>query len=189
MPAWVSSDGLTMLGVVGSLLVAAGLVLAKGHPPYLLLSIAGFAINWFGDSLDGRLAYYRHKPRKWYGWALDISADWISVSVIGTAVYLYLDRFNWIAFLFVFSYGWSMINALLRSKIYDTYSIDRFRLGPTELRIIVCVFLFVELFVGGTLVVFGFVAFAILTTINVVDMLQIVRKGDERDRAERGEVA
>jgi phosphatidylserine synthase len=39
----------------------------------------GFAINWFGDSLDGRIAYYRNTPRKWYGFALDCIMDWLSL--------------------------------------------------------------------------------------------------------------
>ena len=77
MPSWVNPDLLTGTGLFGSVITAVGLVLAIGNPYWLILSVLGFVINWFGDSLDGRLAYYRNIPRKWYGWALDLNVDWI----------------------------------------------------------------------------------------------------------------
>jgi phosphatidylglycerophosphate synthase len=67
---------LTFIGVSGSLIVLSGFILAVYvHKNYLLLGVPGFVINWFGDSLDGRLAYFRKKPRKWYGFTLDLVTD------------------------------------------------------------------------------------------------------------------
>jgi hypothetical protein len=48
------------------------------------------AIQWFGDSLDGRIAYYRNTPRKWYGWLLDMNLDWISTAMMTAAYVIYL---------------------------------------------------------------------------------------------------
>jgi hypothetical protein len=68
IPLWISSDMLTVIGLVGSMITASSFVLALYvHRGWLLLGILGFAVNWFGDSLDGRVAYFRNKPRKWYG--------------------------------------------------------------------------------------------------------------------------
>ena len=74
MPRWVTSNMLTGLGLVGNLSVAFVMLLAALYhdSTWLLLTPVGFAINWFGDSLDGRLAYYRNRPRKWFGFCLDI---------------------------------------------------------------------------------------------------------------------
>ena len=91
MPNWVTSDILTAIGFLGSIIVAIGLVMAKSEKPWLIVSVLGFAIQWFGDSLDGRLAYYRNTPRKWYGWALDISVDWVSIGIIGFGFYYFFD--------------------------------------------------------------------------------------------------
>ena len=71
IPAFVTPNMLTGVGMVGSLLVLAAFILASYiNTNYLLLGIVGIAVNWFGDSLDGRLAYYRNIPRRWYGWVL-----------------------------------------------------------------------------------------------------------------------
>ncbi|KAB2825439.1 MAG: CDP-alcohol phosphatidyltransferase, partial [Paludibacter sp.] len=66
IPSWISSDMLTLIGFSGSIIIFVGFVLATYlHSSFLLLGVAGFLISWFGDSLDGRVAYYRKKPRKW----------------------------------------------------------------------------------------------------------------------------
>lgn len=56
---------------------------------YLLLNIIGFIINWFGDSLDGRLAIYRNKSRKHYGFSLDLTVDWLTTVVVGLGFIIY----------------------------------------------------------------------------------------------------
>ena len=84
IPPAVTSNAMTGIGFFGSIIVAASFMLAACFSKYyLLLAIPGFMISWFGDSLDGRLAYYRNKPRKRYGFALDITIDWISIILIG----------------------------------------------------------------------------------------------------------
>ena len=67
MPAWVMPDTLTALGLFGSLLIFAGYALTIYDSRFLWLSSLGFVINWFGDSLDGTLARYRHIERPRYG--------------------------------------------------------------------------------------------------------------------------
>src|SRR3954470_22587468 len=71
LPRWVSPNMLTLIGFLGSVIVLFGFYLARSNVYYLALSIGGLAIQWFGDSLDGRIAYYRNITRKWYGFALD----------------------------------------------------------------------------------------------------------------------
>jgi len=80
IPSWISSDMLTAIGFFGSFIILMSFILAKYNGEvYLLLGVFGFMVCWFGDSLDGRIAYYRNKQRKWYGFALDITADWIGI--------------------------------------------------------------------------------------------------------------
>ena len=89
VPSWISSDGLTALAFWQP---DGGGSFVLGHyfsRYWLLLSLLGFIINWFGDSLDGRLAHYRNKPRKWYGFALDVTVDWIGTLLIGTGFTIY----------------------------------------------------------------------------------------------------
>jgi len=185
MPRWVSSDLLTFIGFLGSIIVSVGLYFGKTDPYYLIISIMGFIVQWFGDSLDGRLAYYRKTPRKWYGWALDITVDWISIGIIGAGFYYFFDTFPYVAFLFVFTYGWSMINSLLRYKITKSYQIDSNYFGPTELRIIICLYIILEIFVPGALWYFGVAGSGILAVFNIKDLSMVLDGGNSRDAADR----
>jgi hypothetical protein len=149
---------------------------------FLMLSILGLALHWFGDSLDGRLAYYRNTPRKWYGWALDITVDWTSACFIGLGFYFYLETFKIVAFVFVVAYGGSMIVALLRYRISDKYTIDTFMFGPTELRLLLAAVLLIEFYRPNTLLQFGFAGSLVLVIINTIDSYKVLKLADQKDR-------
>ena len=74
-PKWVVSDLLTIVGMIGSVMIAAGFILSNGNVNCLWLSIAGFIVNWYGDSLDGTIARVRGTQRPIYGYYLDHSVD------------------------------------------------------------------------------------------------------------------
>ncbi|QNN43841.1 CDP-alcohol phosphatidyltransferase family protein [Pedobacter roseus] len=187
VPAWVSPNIMTGIGMFGSLIVFSAFILAHFYDRnYLLLGILGFFINWLGDSLDGRLAYYRETPRKWYGFALDIIMDWLSIILIGFGYYFYAEGFTQIlAFLFVVLYGWSMIISQLRYKITGHYQIDSGRLGPTELRVIISIILMAETFIEGSITYFAVAVVALLLTINIIDTFKLLKAGDAKDREEK----
>ena len=187
IPAWVSSDMLTAIGFSGSFLVFAGLWLARQNRAFLLMAIAGLAVQWFGDSLDGRLAYYRNRPRKWYGWSLDINADWTSACIMGLGFYFYLTNFRIVSFVFVIAYGGSMIVALMRYKILNQYTIDTFKLGPTELRILLSLILLIEIFRRNTLLQFGFVGSLLLILFNLIESYKLLKLADQKDREEKAQ--
>lgn len=184
VPKFITPNILTLLGTLGSGLVFLAFVLgAYVGNWYLLLGIIGLAINWLGDSLDGRLAYYRDIPRRWYGFTLDIIADWIGIVLIGFGYYIYAENGTQIvAFAFVALYGWSIIISQLRYKITNEYSIDSGFVGPTELRFIIAFILIAEvLFPGSITYLAGFITI-ILLIINVIDSLKLLRLGDLKDK-------
>ncbi len=185
MPQWITPNILTGIGFIGSFIVAIGSWLAKDIPYFLLLSIFGFMVQWFGDSLDGRIAYWRNIPRKWYGWALDISVDWISIGIIGFGFYFFFPKWEWAAFIFIFAYGWAMINALLRYRITDAYIIDSGIMGPTELRILICIFLALEIVIPGILLYFALIGSVILILMNIKDLNDVLNAGDQKDKFEK----
>lgn len=185
MPPFVTPDMLTMLSLVASLIIFYGFYLAKGNPYFFAVSIAGFALQWFGDSLDGRIAYYRGIPRKWYGFALDMCMDWASTVLMGLGFFFYLsDEYKIVAFLFIACYAWIMILTLMKYKITGSYSIDSGLLGPTELRIGICLVLLASMFYPQILVFFACFIVAVVTVIDFVEFRNVLKLGDERDRAE-----
>ena len=58
-PRWVSSDGLTLLGLGAQIGAGIGYALARYDRRALLLVIVCMVLNWLGDSLDGTLARVR----------------------------------------------------------------------------------------------------------------------------------
>lgn len=190
MPKWVSPDLLTFIGLLGSCGVAYGFYLAKSDHRYLLVSIAAFAVQWFGDSLDGRIAVYRNAARKWYGFALDLSVDWISTAFMGVGFYFFLDgNYKILAFLFVCSYAWTMLLIIIKFKFTEVYNIDSGLLGPTEFRLAICAALLLEILVPGTLTVFAVVIVSVVTIINFVEMGKVLKLGNERDKQDRDAAA
>lgn len=183
IPKKVTSDALTYIGLLGNFVVAASFVLAAHlHVNYLLVSVPGFIINWFGDSLDGRLAYYRNKPRKWYGFMLDVTVDWIGIIAIGIGFMIYVGSpFYILGFLFVVLYGWEMITALLRYKIIDKYSIDSGIMGPTEVRVIIALILVVEIIIPTSIIYsIGFIILLLLVS-NITETRKLMHFADLRD--------
>lgn len=136
MPSWVTSDHLTVLGVLGALAASAGYVLSASSPHWLWLASAALVVNWFGDSLDGTLARVRRTERPRYGYYLDHAVDAFTTVMIGAGIglspYLPLP----VALLLVVLYLMMSINVYLESSIYNVFKMDYGVLGPTEVRII-----------------------------------------------------
>ncbi|ERJ61035.1 CDP-alcohol phosphatidyltransferase family protein [Sphingobacterium paucimobilis] len=187
IPERITSDGLTAIGFLGSIIILVSFLLAEYvDKDLLLLAIPGFFIQWFGDSLDGRIAYYRNKSRKWYGFALDIVMDWVSTVFIGLGYMLYtVGDFKYLGFALVALYGWAMIISQLRYRITDKYTIDAGLLGPTEIRVVVCLVLLVEVLFKGTIDYSVFGICIILFFINIGDTMKLLAVGDAKDKEEK----
>src|SRR5690606_35251414 len=153
IPSFVSPNILTAIGFFGSVLVLLGFILASYFDiGFLLLGILGLAVNWFGDSLDGRIAFFRNISRKWYGFSLDIVMDWVGTVLIGLGYMVYaVNEYELFAFIFVVLYGWAMIISQLRYKITDQYTIDSGLVGPTEVRVLIAFILISEVVFPGTI--------------------------------------
>jgi phosphatidylglycerophosphate synthase len=184
VPKFITPNILTLIGSLGSALVFLAFFLGAYIANwYLLLGIIGLAINWLGDSLDGRLAYYRNIPRRWYGFALDIIADWIGIVLIGFGYYIYAENGTQIvAFAFVALYGWSIIISQLRYKITNEYSIDSGIVGPTELRFIIALILITEVVYPGSITYLAGLITILLLVINIIDSIKLLKLGDLKDK-------
>ncbi len=191
IPAWVTSNMLTAIGFLGNVITFLSFVLAAYVDiNFLLLGTLGYAINWFGDSLDGRIAYYRQKSRKWYGFALDMTIDWLGIILMGLGFVVYIDGpWEIVGFVFVVMYGWEMITTLLRYKITGKYSIDSGLFGPTEVRIVISMILILEVLFKGSIMYISAIATLILFVINTIDTQKLLKLADERDILEKEQAA
>ena len=183
LPKWMTSNMLTSIGLMGNILVGLLMFVASIYGPiWLLLTPLAFFINWFGDSLDGRLAYYRGTPRKWFGFCLDIVVDWLGIIAIGLGYYSYVaPGWKLIGFIFVVLYGAEMIISQLRYKVTDKYSIDSGLLGPTEVRIILALLFCSEFFITGSIHWIGLAVSIVLLIAFLTDFRQLLQLVDQRD--------
>jgi phosphatidylglycerophosphate synthase len=187
IPDWISSDMLTAIGFFGNIMVFISFLLAANfNRTFLLIGLPGFIISWIGDSLDGRIAYYRSKARKWYGFTLDLTVDWIGTIFIGLGFIFYVEyKFVWVGYIFIVLYGWEMITAILRYKIVGKYSIDSGLFGPTEVRIIISLILILEVIVTGSINYIGIITIVGLLISNIFNFKTLLKQSNVLDKVEK----
>ena len=143
LPEWVSSDSLTVLGVLGGAITGTSCFATHVNIKFLYIAVLGEFINWFGNSLDGSLARFRGTERRIYGPFVDQYSDMASHFMImfglGLSPLMHLS---------------TALMGLLGSmlvKFYDLVKLPSSNIdqishlgwGPTEMRIlIVACFLF-----------------------------------------------
>lgn len=136
MPPSVTPDRLTTVGFLGACTVSAGYALSSWRIEWLWVAIAGFFINWFGDSLDGSLARFRKIERPTFGYFIDHSTDalgnMIIVGGLGLSPYLRLD----VALFGLGAYLLLSIHTFLAAKVVDEFRLSYMAGGPTELRLV-----------------------------------------------------
>jgi phosphatidylglycerophosphate synthase len=136
LPRWVTSDHLTILGLVS--MAAAGLAIAAFRltPWAALAAIACLAANWFGDSLDGTLARVRFQQRPRYGYYVDHVID-LAGSVFllaGLACSTLMSPL--IAAGVLAAYLLVCAESYLATHATGVFRISFLGFGPTELRIL-----------------------------------------------------
>ena len=136
LPAWVTPDTMTITGVLGAFVILAGYLLSNFNHTFLWLASLGFVINWFGDSLDGTLARYRHIERPMYGFFVDHVLDAFNevLIFIGLGLTPYINFNN--ACLCLIAYLLLSVLVYIRTYISGEFKISYSKLGPTELRLI-----------------------------------------------------
>lgn len=136
LPAWVTPDMLTSLALVASVAIFAGYVLSGADRDWLWLSVIGYVVHWFGDSLDGSLARFRSIERPRFGYFVDHSADVLGALLIlmglGLSPYVRLD----IALVALAGYYMLAAHAFLSAKVVGELKLSAVAAGPTELRLI-----------------------------------------------------
>lgn len=184
-PQFVTSNMLTGLGLIGAVVIFLSLTAAGQNRWWLLGAIPGLALHWLGDSLDGRLAYFRNRPRKWFGFALDLMMDWISLCVVAAGLALYFDSLRFVPIVFMVAYGGRMLIAVVHYTIAKVYRIDSGKIGPTEVRLLLACAAVAEIFLPGSLLLLTSLATLALLVVDGLELAQLLSAADQRDRAER----
>jgi archaetidylinositol phosphate synthase len=139
MPRWVNSDHLSLLGLVAMFLAGVCYALSGQNPLMLHLVNLFIFLNWFGDSLDGTLARYRDRQRPRYGFYVDHIIDTFGALFIifGVALSGFMSERVAAALLIVFLM--LAINSYLAAYALGIFKISQWKLGPTEMRLVLII--------------------------------------------------
>ena len=191
LPAWVTPDQLTTLGFLGAVMIAMGYMLSWLGPAWLSLSIVGYIVHWFGDSLDGSLARWRRIERPSYGYFVDHSVDglaiFLMVGSIGLSPYMRFD----VALIAVIGYLLLASHSFLAAKVVGEFRLSYMAGGPTELRLMLIAMTASMPVIGGADVngtnfspfdLFALLISSILVTLFVTQSFSTARQlADRRD--------
>jgi archaetidylinositol phosphate synthase len=139
LPPWLSSDHLTLLGLLA--MPAAGLAFAA--IPLTPWAAAFFAValvvNWFGDSLDGTLARVRCQPRPRYGYYVDHVIDLAGTAALVAGMAASGLMTPTIALALVAAYFLVSAETFLATHSVGVFRLSFAGIGPTELRILLAI--------------------------------------------------
>lgn len=135
-PKWTDSDMLTFVGHVGAAIIALGFILSNFSVHFLWVTILGFVINWYGDSLDGTLARVRKQQRPVYGFYIDHTMDAINevLMFMGAGLSPFM-RFD-LACVILVVYLMLTLNVAMNAHLKGEFRLTYAKLGPTEFRLI-----------------------------------------------------
>ena len=136
LPPWVGSDHLTILGALAMLGTGVAFWMAAAHPWALIAATVLLAVNWFGDSLDGTVARVRKQERPRYGFYVDHVLDAVGILFLfaGLAAGGFMTPI--VAAGFLIAYYLLNIEIALATHTVGTFRISYWKLGPTEMRIL-----------------------------------------------------
>ncbi len=187
MPKFVTPDLLTITGLLGSLITGVSYYLTSFDKLFLWFADLGLVINWFGDSLDGTLARFRKIERPKYGYFIDHTLDSLSIIIIAIGVGLSpYARFEFVMFALV---GYLLMSILvyIRTYVYGIFKISYYKIGPTEVRLIIIILNTLVYFLGAdeyvyngeryTILDFASIFFAI--GLLIIFILSIVFEGNK----------
>ena len=140
MPARVNSDHLTGLALIAMLGAGVAYWFASLNPWIGLMVVnVCLALNWFGDSLDGTLARVRQHQRPRYGFYVDHIVDAFGMLFLVGGMSLSGYMSPYVALGLLAAYFMLSIEVYLATYALGTFTITYFKVGPTELRILLAI--------------------------------------------------
>ena len=192
MPPWVTPDRLTLLGMVGAFMIFVGYVASGLAASWLLLAIVGYVVQWFGDSMDGSIARYRHIERPSYGYFIDHSCDGLATLLILAGIGLSPFVTMNVALVALAGYLLLSIHAYLSARVLGEFKLSYLAAGPTELRLMLIALTVMMMALGSGPGIFGalsgfdvFVG-AAGTILILLFIIQTIITGRRLAHAERG---
>lgn len=135
-PNWLTSDQLTLLGLLSQVGAGALYVCARYNEWALAGVIVCIVLNWFGDSMDGTLARVRDQLRPRYGFYVDHMVDVVGATALmcGLACSGFV---HWpVATAMLIGFLLLAAESYLATYTLACFTMSQGWFGPTEIRIL-----------------------------------------------------
>jgi phosphatidylglycerophosphate synthase len=139
LPAWVNSDHLSGLGLLGMLATGAAFAAGGTYKWALVAVVVALVVNWFGDSLDGTLARVRNRQRPRYGYYVDHALDVLGTSFLFGGLALGGLMNPIVAMALLAAYFAVMAEVFLATNARGVFRMSFLGFGPTELRVVLAI--------------------------------------------------
>ena len=133
LPRRINADHLTALGLLAMVGVGASYWASRWHELALLGAVAGLALNWLGDSLDGTVARLRDHQRPRYGFYVDHVVDVTSMLLLCAGLALSPHMSPVVALLLLAAYLMVSAETYLATHACGVFRVSLLKVGPTEL--------------------------------------------------------
>jgi len=193
-PSWATPDTMTLIGIFGAIMIAAGYILTWYNMAFLWLASFGFLVNWYGDSMDGSLARYRKIERPKYGYyvdhIVDVTNEFFVILALGISPLVHFE----IAAIALIGYLMLSAHTFLKTYVDNVFQISFGKLGPTEVRVLIIIFNTIVYFLNnpdfGTyfgitlslfdflILIIAFLLFFFYTTSTIQTSIDLARKGE-----------
>jgi phosphatidylglycerophosphate synthase len=136
LPHWVTSDGLTALGLAAMAGAGGGFAALRFSSWAAYVVVAALVVNWFGDSLDGTVARVRHLERPRYGYYVDHVIDLAGTALLLAGLAASGCMHPFVALGVLVAYLLVSAESYLATHAIGIFKISFVGFGPTELRIV-----------------------------------------------------
>ncbi len=136
VPRWVTSDGLTLLGLLAQIGAGVFYALSRYNDAGLVGVIVCIVLNWFGDSMDGTLARVRNQQRPRYGFYVDHMVDILGATAMMCGLG-YSGFVHWqVALAMLIAFLLLSAESYLATYTLSCFQMSQGMFGPTEIRIL-----------------------------------------------------
>jgi archaetidylinositol phosphate synthase len=139
LPQSITSDHLTLVGLVAMVAAGACFALIPAAPWSAAAFVAALALNWLGDSLDGTVARVRSQQRPRYGYYVDHVLDLAGTAALLAGMAASGLMQPWIALVMAAAFFLVAAERYLATHACGIFRLSFGWFGPTELRIVLAV--------------------------------------------------
>lgn len=136
VPSWLQTQHLTLLSLVWVALIIYFSWLAKRNVGWMWLVSICIFLQWISDIFDGAVGRFRDSGLIKWGYYMDHFMDYLFLcSVLTGYSFLVSDHNKYLLFFVLIIFSAFMVSSYLIFNVTNELEITYFKMGPTEMRI------------------------------------------------------